>query len=98
MGWTDFEDEPLDPSDLSIEAQQALLLMNILPDKIEGMNGIWLGKDYTGLSDIMNIYNMINWRDTFDLFQVCIIEFGKFYEEKRKQEEAKSKNRAKFSR
>lgn len=96
MGWEDFDDEPIDPADLSLEAQQALVLMNILPDKIEGMNGVWLGKEYSGLSDILTIYQMVNWRDTFDMLQICIQEYSKYYDEKRKQEERKAKAGAKF--
>ena len=96
MGWEDFDDEPIDPAELSLEAQQALVLMNILPDKIEGMNGVWLGKEYSGLSDILTIYEMVNWRDTFDMLQVCIQQYSKFYDEKRKQEERKAKAGAKF--
>lgn len=96
MGWEDFDDEPMDPADLSLEAQQALVLMNILPDKIEGMNGVWLGKEYSGLSDILTIYQMVNWRDTFDMLQICIQEYSKYYDEKRKQEERKAKAGAKF--
>ena len=96
MGWEDFDDEPIDPAELSLEAQQALVLMNILPDKIEGMNGVWLGKEYSGLSDILTIYQMVNWRDTFDMLQICIQEYSKYYDEKRKQEERKAKAGAKF--
>ena len=96
MGWEDFDDEPIDPAELSLEAQQALVLMNILPDKIEGMNGVWLGKEYSGLSDILTIYEMVNWRDTFDMLQICIQQYSKFYDEKRKQEERKAKAGAKF--
>ena len=96
MGWEDFDDEPIDPADLSLEAQQALVLMNILPDKIEGMNGVWLGKEYSGLSDILTIYQMVNWRDTFDMLQICIQEYYKYYDEKRKQEERKAKAGAKY--
>lgn len=93
MGWTDFDDEPLDPSDLSISAQQALILMNILPDKVEGMSGVWLGKEYAGLTDIMSIYQMINWKETFEMLQICIQEYGKHYEQQRKQAEARSKSK-----
>lgn len=96
MGWEDFDDEPIDPAELSLEAQQALVLMNVLPDKIEGMNGVWLGKEYSGLSDILTIYQMVNWRDTFDMLQICIQEYSKYYDEKRKQEERKAKAGAKF--
>ena len=95
MGWTDYHDAPKDPTDLCVEAQQALVLMNILPDKVEGMSGVWLGKEFAGLSDIMLIYQMINWRDTFDMLNICIREYTKHYDELRKQEERKSKNKFK---
>ena len=93
MGWTDFDDEPLEPSDLPISAQQALILMNVLPDKVEGMSGVWLGKEYSGLSDIMTIYQMIDWKETFEMLQVCIEEYSKYYDEQRKQAERKSKSK-----
>ena len=62
----DDEEVPLDIEDLSYNSQQALLLFNILPDKIEGMNGVWLGKEYAGLSDIMDIYEIDSRRDVLD--------------------------------
>ena len=68
----DDEEVPLDIEDLSYNSQQALLLFNILPDKIEGMNGVWLGKEYAGLSDIMDIYEIDSRRDVLDLLQICI--------------------------
>lgn len=93
MGWTDFDDEPLEPGDLPISAQQALILMNVLPDKVEGMSGVWLGKEYSGLSDIMTIYQMIDWKETFEMLQVCIEEYSKYYDEQRKQAERRSKSK-----
>ena len=39
------EDIPKDPSTFSLEAQQALIMLNVLPDKWEGMSGSWLGKE-----------------------------------------------------
>jgi hypothetical protein len=92
MGWEPREEElPLDGSTLSLEAQQALLLLNALPDKWEGMSGSWLGKEYAGLVDIMEIYDIQNKRVVFELLQVGEAELGKYYEEKRKQQESMSK-------
>ena len=42
------EDIPKDPTTFSLEAQQSLVVMNALPDNWDGMNGVWLGKDYSG--------------------------------------------------
>jgi len=87
------EDIPKDPSTFSLEAQQALVLLNALPDNWDGMNGVWLGKEYAGLTDIMNIYQMIDWKDTFEMLQICIQEYGKHYEQQRKQAEARAKSK-----
>ena len=85
------EDIPKDPSDFSLEAQQALVIMNALPDNWDGMNGVWLGKDYSGLGDILEIYDISQKRDVFELLKVCEIELGKFYAQKRKEQETLSK-------
>ena len=66
MGVEPKEDEiPKDPSTFSLEAQQALTMMNALPDMWEGMNGTWLGKDYSGLGDVMEIYDINKKREVF---------------------------------
>lgn len=85
------EDIPKDPSTFSLEAQQALVVLNALPDNWEGMNGIWLGKDYSGLMDIMEIYNITEKREVFDLLKTCEDELGKFYTQKRKEQEQLAK-------
>ncbi len=85
------EDIPKDPSTFSVEAQQALVLMNALPDIWEGMNGVWLGKNYTGLFDIMSLYGVIDRRAVFELLKVCEDELGKFYAQKRKEQEQLAK-------
>ena len=85
------EDIPKDPSTVSLEAQQALVIMNALPDNWDGMNGVWLGKDYSGLGDILEIYDISQKRDVFELLKVCEIELGKFYAQKRKEQETLSK-------
>ena len=85
------EDVPKDPSTFSLEAQQALIMLNVLPDKWEGMSGSWLGKEYAGLLDIMDLYQIEDKKQVFELLKVCEDELGKFYAEKRKQQEQLSK-------
>ncbi len=95
MGWEPKEEEmPQDPSSLSYECQQALVLVNALPDKWEGMNGVWLGKDYSGLFDIMNIYQIDNKLEVFELLKICESELSKYYAQKRKEQEQISKSKA----
>ena len=54
MGWEPKDEEiPKDPSDLSYNVQCALILYEALPDIWEGMSGSWMGKNYSGLIDIL---------------------------------------------
>jgi len=92
MGWEINEDDiPKDPSVFALEVQQALLLLNILPDKWEGMSGTWMGKDYAGLEAIMNIYEIIDRRLVFDLVQLGENEMGKYYAQKQKERDSLAK-------
>jgi len=92
MGWEPDEDQmPIDPSILSLEAQQALILLNSLPDKWEGMSGSWMGKDYSGLSAILDIYEIEDRRSVFELLQQCERELGKYYAQKQKEQESLAK-------
>ena len=85
------EDIPKDPSHFSLEAQQALVLVNVLPDKWEGMSGTWLGKEYSGLLDIMELYQIDDKKQVFELLKVCEEELGKYYAQKRKEQEQLAK-------
>ena len=85
------EDIPKDPSTFSLEAQQALVVMNALPDNWDGMNGVWLGKDYSGLGDILDIFDISSKREVFELLKICEEELSKYYTQKRKEQEALSK-------
>ena len=87
---------PLDINDISYNSQQAVFIFNILPDKIEGMNGVWLGKEYAGLSDIMNIYDIDNQREVLDLLQICIREATKVYAKQREQAVKQAETKAKL--
>ena len=66
-------------------------MLNVLPDKWEGMSGSWLGKEYAGLLDIMDLYQIEDKKQVFELLKVCEDELGKFYAERRKQQEQLSK-------
>ena len=92
MGWEPKEEElPKEPSHLSYNIQGALILYNALPDIWEGMSGSWMGKDYSGLMDIMDIYELENRREVFTLLKIAEGEASKFYTEKQKQKESLNK-------
>ena len=92
MGWEPKEDDmPVDPSTLSLEAQQALTLLNALPDNWEGMSGSWMGKDYSGLEAIMNIYQIEDRKTVFELLREAEAELGKYYAQKQKEQAQLSK-------
>ena len=92
MGWEPKDEEiPKDSSHLSYNVQGALLMYNALPDIWEGMSGTWMGKDYSGLGDIFDIYNLDNRREIFTLLKVAEGEASKFYVQKQKQQEALNK-------
>ena len=85
------EDIPKDPSIFSLEAQQALVILNALPDIWEGMNGVWLGKNYNGLMDIMDLYQIDDKLQVFELLKICEDELSKYYSQKRKEQEQLAK-------
>jgi len=92
MGWEPrYDDMPVDPSTLSLEAQQALTLLNALPDNWEGMSGTWMGKDYSGLEAIMNIYEIQDRKTVFELLRDAEAELGKYYAQKQKEQNQLSK-------
>ena len=85
MGWEPKEEElPQDGSNLSLECQQALTILNALPDNWEGMNGTWLGKDYSGLSAVMDIYEIESRREVFELLKEAESMLGKYYAQQTK--------------
>ena len=85
MGWEPKEEElPQDGTNLSLECQQALTILNALPDNWEGMNGTWLGKDYSGLSAVMDIYEVESRREVFELLKEAESIVGKYYAQQSK--------------
>lgn len=68
MGWEPQESQiPVDPhTDFCFEAQQAFYVYHILPDLIDGMTGVWLGKNFSGIGDILDLYNVQDKREVFE--------------------------------
>ena len=92
MGWEIDESQmPKEPSTLAYEVQQALLVLNVLPDKWEGMSGTWMGKDYAGLEAIFNIYEIEDRRAVFELLRAGETEMSSYYAQKRKEQDSLSK-------
>ena len=92
MGWEPKEEElPKDPAYLSYNVQCALVLFNYLPDCYAGMGGSWVGKDYSGLKDIMDIFQMDNRKEIFVLLKTTEKEYNKWYIEQQKQQESLNK-------
>ena len=85
MGWEPKEEElPQDGSNLSLECQQAITVLQALPDIWEGMNGTWLGKDYSGLGTIMDIYEIDDRRAVFALLKEAESLLGNYYTQQSK--------------
>lgn len=96
MGWEPKEEDiPKDPSDLSYDSQLALIVFNSLPDNWEGMSGTWMGKDYSGLLALLDIYEVEDRRRVFELLKICEAEAAKYYALKRKEQESLAKAKAK---
>jgi hypothetical protein len=99
MGWEPKEEEiPKDLGTLPYDCQIALILFNMLPDRVEGMGGSWLGKDFSCLEVFMNIYEIENRREVLDLIMVIQRGYDEHYRQQQKMKESVSKGKAKVRR
>tara|TARA_Y100000114_G_scaffold143904_1_gene151915 strand:+ start:232 stop:687 length:456 start_codon:yes stop_codon:yes gene_type:complete len=51
---------PIDRADYPSEVQDAFFMHDFLSDKWDGMSGSYLGKDYSNLETLLNIYEIEN--------------------------------------
>ncbi len=94
MGWEPNEEEmPKDPGSLPFEAQTALIIFNILPDKFEGMSGTWLGKEFSALETIMNIYEVENRKEVLEYILLIQREYSDYYSKQQKMKETASRSK-----
>ena len=63
---------PIELSGLPVEVQTAFFILGFLPDVWEGMSGTYMGKDWSGLEYLMNLYKIDDPK--------VVIMFAKMYE------------------
>jgi hypothetical protein len=83
---------PIDPFvDFDTDVQQAFYIFSILPDKVDGMAGIWLGKDYAGIGDLFDIYGVTKKRDVMDYLVYMIQVAREAHNQERERREQLNK-------
>lgn len=69
------EEIPIEFSDLHSEVQEAYLIFNMLQDTYNAMSGTYTGKSYSGIVDIMTLYEVDDPKHTFSLIKT--IDYNK---------------------
>ena len=86
----DPERMPPDASDFPLEVHVAFFMYNILSDRFEGMSGTYLGKDWSSLNTLYNIYEIED-QKTVTMF---IAEIQSIYVEQTNNEVEKKRKAA----
>lgn len=89
----DYDKMPMEDSNFPYEVQLALLIHSVLPDRWDGMSGSYLGKDWSALGTLLNVYNIEDKKTvSFFLKNIDMLHTNYLNEEiekKRKQSENK---------
>jgi hypothetical protein len=92
MGYEPIEEEiPKSFEDLPFTCQISLIIFNALPDRVGGMSGIWLGKDFSALEYIMYLYEVDYPKEIFEFILIIQQEYSKHYSEEHKRESSKKR-------
>jgi hypothetical protein len=87
---------PLDSSDFPEEVQVAFFILALLSDRWDGMSGTYLGKDWSPIEPLFNLYEIENRQTIFyfmKLYESILVQNrSEESEKKRKAEERKSKS------
>ena len=87
---------PLDSSSFPEEVQVAFFVFSLLPDYWEGMSGTYMGKQWSGLDYIFELYNIDNPKTIFffmKIYEGILIQYrAEQSDKKRKAEDRKSKS------
>lgn len=90
MGNTPIEEEiPIDFEDLIADVQDALNIYSKLRDEWDTMNGIYLGKNFSSLLDILTVYEVAeeDRRVIIDLINIIDIYRSKVLNKKKDKKE-----------
>jgi hypothetical protein len=61
---------PVEYDDLSDDVQEALMVYNMLQDNWDGMNGVYMGKVMSGISDVFSIAEIEDRKTCFAIIQI----------------------------
>jgi len=64
------EEIPIEYEDLLDDVQEAIMVYNMLMDNWDTMNGFYLGKAISGISDIFNIAEIEDEKTCFAIIQI----------------------------
>jgi len=87
---------PLSTSVFPEEVQAAFFVFDLMPDRWDGMSGVYLGKEWSSFEYIVRVYDMDNSKDIFffaKIYESLLVSYrSKKSEEQRKAEERKQKS------
>ena len=88
---------PVEMADFPFEVQEAFNIFNLLPDRWDGMNGTYLGKDWSALESLLNIFQVEEKRIIVMFIKYIEVQNIKKIndEQKRKSEAAQRRAKAK---
>jgi hypothetical protein len=81
----DPEKIPVEYSDLLLDTQLAMVIVNLLPDKWDGASGFFQGKDLSILPYLLELYEIDNKIDMISLITVIINESAQITNNKLKK-------------
>ena len=80
---------PLEIYHFPFEVQQAIFIHNLLPDRWDGMNGTYLGKDWSSLDLLFKIHEVTHPKDL-----IIYLKFVEYYNTKKINAEAEKERKA----
>ena len=90
MGSTPVEEEvPIEYDELPDEVQEALAVYNMMQDNWDSMNGIYMGKIMSGISDIFNIMDVQDRKTTYFILGIIDRQRSEILNAKHRQKAAK---------
>ena len=77
---------PLDFEDFPSDIQELFVIVNMLPDRWDGMSGAYLGKDFSLIPYLFDVYNIENAKTALIIINLIISESSRIYNDKLKQQ------------